>query len=353
MAAPTRPSSSAPAPDLTLLNRFLPRGALIWGLLALALLAAGAGFGARMYARAVWERPGPLLAARAIVVPHGGIALVAASLAESGAIDTAAYFRIAAWLTRDGGALRAAEFEFPAHASLRQVLALLRTGHPVEHRVTIPEGLTAYQIANILNHTDVTTGPTGPIEEGSVLPSTYSYEYGMSRTAILTRARAAMDRELTSAWNERAANLPLASSRDALILASIVERETARPEERSHVAAVYLNRLKAGMRLQADPTVAYAASEGTGTLDHRLTRIELERDSPFNTYRNGGLPPGPICSPGPASLRAVTHPMQSDDLYFVADGSGGHVFARTREAHERNVAQWRALTMPVPPRRPE
>jgi UPF0755 protein len=160
---------------------------------------------------------------------------------------------------------------------------------------------------------------------------------------ILARARAAMERELTADWADRSPDAHLATPREALILASIVERETARADERPRIAAVYLNRLLTGMRLQADPTVVYAASGGSGVLDHKLTRSELERDDPYNTYRNLGLPPGPICSPGSASLRAVMHPAHSDDLYFVADGTGGHVFAHTREAHDRNVAKWRAL----------
>jgi UPF0755 protein len=240
---------------------------------------------------------------------------------------------------------------FPAHASLHQVLAVLRTARPVEHRVTIVEGLTARQITTVLDRAEQAVGEVAPPEEGSVLPQTYAYEYGTPRAAILTRAQAAMERELTAAWTGRAPDVPLATPREALVLASIVERETARPEERPHVAAVYLNRLRLGMRLQADPTVAYAASGGTGALDHKLTRSDLDHDDPFNTYRNGGLPPGPICSPGIASLLAVMHPAQSDDLYFVTDGAGGHVFARTREAHDRNVARWRASVAPTVSRR--
>jgi UPF0755 protein len=213
----------------------------------------------------------------------------------------------------------------------------------VAHHITIADGLSAKQIAGVLNHAEASTGEVAPPDEGSVLPQTYDYEYGTSRTAILARARAAMKKELAVAWPARAPEVHLSSPEAALILASIVERETARASERPRVAAVFLNRLQTGMRLQADPTVAYTASGGSGVLDHKLTRSELERDDPYNTYRNLGLPPGPICSPSIASLQAVLHPLQSDDLYFVADGNGGHVFARTLEAHERNVAKWRAL----------
>ena len=176
-----------------------------------------------------------------------------------------------------------------------------------------------------------------------MLPQSYGFELGATRKAILDRAGAAMEQALAKAWAERQPDLPLATPEDALILASIVERETARPDERPHVAAVYLNRLRLGMKLQADPTVVYGTSGGAGTLDRPLTRADLDRDDPYNTYRIRGLPPGPIDSPGSASLRAVTQPAASSDLYFVADGTGRHVFARTLEEHQRNVARWSAL----------
>ena len=257
---------------------------------------------------------------------------------------TPSRFTLLALLTRADGPLRAAELSFPARASVSQVLAVLRTGKPVEHRITIPEGLTAKQIVALLNKAEAAVGTVELPEEGSILPETYAYQRGTPRSAILARARAAMTRELAAAWADRAADLRLKDPREVLVLASIVERETARPDERPHVAAVYLNRLRIGMRLQADPTVVYAASGGLGVLDHKLTRGELDRDDPYNTYRVSGLPPGPIGSPGAASLRAVTNPLDSDDLYLVADGFGGHTFSRTREAHERNVARWRAVT---------
>ena len=312
------------------------------------LILAGGMAGAWAWFDQVRARPGPLPEARDIVVPRGGLDQVGAGLTDAGVVANPIYFRVAVWLSRAEGPLHAAEFAFPAHASLHQVLSILRTARPVVHHVTIPEGLTAYQIAALLGHADATNGDVERLEEGSVLPETYAYEYGTARAVILARARAAMTRELDIAWAARAPNLPLASPRDALILASIVERETSRPDERSHVAAVYLNRLRRGMRLQADPTVVYGASSGTGTLGHKLTRAELDHDDPFNTYRNLGLPPGPICAPGLASIRAVMHPADTDDLYFVADGLGGHAFAATREGHDRNVARWHALVSGKP-----
>lgn len=278
-----------------------------------------------------------------MVVPHGGSVQVAEVLRTAQVIDWELPFRLAVFATGRAGALHASELEFPAHASLRAVLAVLRSGKPVEHRLTVAEGLTASQISAVFAQADALTGPVQLTEEASVLPDTYEYEYGTSRAVLLARGHAALRRALDRLWAARAPDLPLGAPRDALILASIVERETARPEERSHIAAVFLNRLRQGMKLQADSTVVFAASEGTGTLAHPLTRAELDRDDPYNTYRVAGLPPGPICAPGLASLRAVLQPADSDDLYFVADGTGGHVFARTIDQHARNVAHWRSL----------
>ena len=310
-------------------------------------MAAGGFGGLRWFGGAV-DGPGPLPQARTVVVPRGSGAGIADVLASDGVIRQPRVFRAAALATREEGPLRAGEFAFPAHASIRQVLAILRFGRPVEHHLTIAEGLTAQQIQAVLARADGMSGEVPPLAEGTLLPQTYDYEHGAERAEIVDRATAAMDRELAAAWADRVPGLPLASPREALILASIVERETARPEERPHVASVYLNRLRLGMRLQADPTVVYAASGGAGVLDHRLTRSELERDNPFNTYRSAGLPPAPICSPGLDSLRAVLHPAASEDLYFVADGSGGHVFSRSYEAHDSAVARWRALVPSAP-----
>jgi UPF0755 protein len=293
-------------------------------------------------------QPGPLTEARAIVVPRGGTTQLAEALVSDGLLDQPLLFRLAAWLTRGNGTLHAAEFTFPPHASVRQVLAILRTAHPVEHHLTIAEGLTAQQIVGVLARANAMTGEVRTIGEGSVLPQTYDYEYGADRAGLVARAEAAMDKDLATAWADRASDLPLSSPHDALILASIVERETAKPEERPHVAAVYLNRLRQGMKLQADPTVVYLASNGAGVLDHHLTRAELGRDNPFNTYRSVGLPPAPICSPSLDSLRAVLHPAASDDLFFVADGMGGHVFSRSYDAHDTAVARWRALAPSAP-----
>lgn len=307
-------------------------------LLALILLAGLAGWQAfRLY-----QAPGPLAAPAQVVVPRGGTEVIAGALLKAGVIEDARSFAAAAWATRGQGALRAAEFAFPAGASLEQVLAVLRGGRPVQRRLTIPEGLTGRQIAGVLREAPGMVGEVAAPEEGAVLPETYAYQWGDDRAALLRRAEGAMLVALNSAWTERAEGLPLATPREALVLASIVERETALPEERPRIAAVFLNRLRRGMPLQSDPTVAYAAADG-GALDRPLSRADLDRDHPFNTYRIRGLPPGPIAAPGMASLRAVTRPAATEDLYFVADGSGGHAFAKTLEEHNRNVARWREI----------
>jgi UPF0755 protein len=315
---------------------------LAWFLLILLLCLGGAGAAAWHYARAAYDAPGPAAEAVQLVVPRGGSANIADALAERGVIRDPRAFLAAVWLTREAGALRAAEFVFPARASLREVLEVLRRARPVQRRLTIPEGLTARQIATLIERAEGLTGELPPFEEGALLPETYAYQWGDTRAAIVRRADAAMAAALAEIWAARAPNLPLRSPRDALVLASIVERETGKADERARVAGVFINRLRRNMPLQSDPTTAYAAADG-GVLDRPLTRADLDRDHPFNTYRIRGLPPGPIASPGRDSLRAVVQPEATEFIFFVADGNGGHAFARTLDEHNRNVARWREV----------
>ncbi|WP_338664066.1 endolytic transglycosylase MltG [Pararoseomonas sp. SCSIO 73927] len=331
-------------------------GRAIRGLLILVLILGLAGGGAFLYARQVYESPGPLAEPRNLVVPRGGTEAIGAALQGAGIVADARAFLVAATVTRGEGPLRAGEFAFPAGGSLRDVLEVLRTARPVQRRLTIPEGLTARQMVALIDRAEGLTGETPPVDEGDLLPETYTYQWGDTRAAIVRRAEAAMAEALREAWAGRAGDLPIASPREALVLASIVERETGVAAERPRVASVFVNRLRRGMPLQSDPTVAYAAADGA-VLERALTRADLDRDHPFNTYRNRGLPPGPIASPGKEALRAVTRPDATDFLYFVADGTGGHAFSRTLDEHNRNVARWREVergraapaTNPAPP----
>lgn len=312
--------------------------------LALALLGLVASAGAGAYwSLRDYDAGGPLPAAAALLVPHGGLGAVADGLAQQGAITHPWLFHLAALATRGAGPLHAGELEFPAHASLRQVLAVLRTAKPLQHWLTVPEGLTSLQVAALIARADAASGEAAVPAEGGFLPETYAYERGTAREQLVERGRVAMDRALERAWATRTPGLPLANPHEALVLASLIERETARPEERPLVAGLFLNRLRLGVKLQSDPTVVYGLTGGLGVQDHGITRAELDSDTPYNTYRIPGLPPGPICNPGVASLRAATQPAVTDALYFVADGTGGHAFSRSQEEHLRHVAHWRDL----------
>jgi UPF0755 protein len=292
---------------------------------------------------ALYRAPGPLPAAKEVVVPRGGLEAVADALVSAGVVRRRLVFRLAAMATTPEGPLHAAELRCPAQASLETVLDVLRTGRPVQHRLTIAEGLEAAQIAQVLaRQGTLLDGDLVVPQEGALLPETYVFERGTSMAAIAGRASAAMRRAMDEAWAGRAPGLPLRTPREALILASIVEHEARLPQERPMIARVFLNRLAAGMRLQADPTVSYGAEGGLGVLIRPLDRADLARVDAYNTYVVPGLPAGPICSPGLASLKAVLHPASGDALYFVADGTGGHVFSATLAQHAANVSRYRA-----------
>ncbi|OYV42636.1 MAG: hypothetical protein B7Z75_12205 [Acidocella sp. 20-57-95] len=288
-----------------------------------------------------YTAPADFADAKTVVIPPGGLAEAGQALAQAGVIQYPLLFRVAAFLTHSQGHIHAGEFLIPAHSSLAQLLNILRFGVVVQHHVTIPEGLTGIQIAKILNAAPDASGTISAPPEGAVLPQTYDYTLNTPRTVILHRAEKAETAALAQAWAGRDRTVAL-SMREALILASIVQEETPLADELPKVAAVYENRLAKGMKLQADPTVIYGASGGALASGVAITRSDLENPNPYNSYVNAGLPPGPICAPGLAALNAVLHPASSDDLYFVATGTGGHVFSRTYKQQLTNIAAYHA-----------
>ena len=312
--------------------------------LALALLVLLAG-GISAWGYAGYTRPGPLTAAITVIVPRGaGVAGIAGRLTDAGVLSGPLLFRLGVQISGAEASLRAGEYVFPASISPRDVSALLRSGKTVVRRLTVPEGLTTNEILAQVNGTEGLEGGAGPPPaEGSLLPETYHFAYGDRRDAMVRRLAAAMDKTLADLWAAAAPGLILKSPAQALILASMVEKETAKPDERGRIAAVFLNRLRRGMRLQSDPTVLYGLTRGGSPLGRPLRRADLIAPTPFNTYLIDGLPPAPIANPGRAAIAAVLSPTPTDELYFVADGSGGHVFARTLAEHNRNVAAWRKI----------
>jgi UPF0755 protein len=251
-------------------------------------------------------------------------------------------FIVAAKVTGAASRLQAGEYEFASGTPLWRVLATIRDGAVVRRVITVPEGMTSKSVIGILERTAVLTGAVSPPAEGAILPETYRIQRGEDRAVVLSQMTAARDRLLEDLWRDRAPGLPYQSPEQAVTLASIVEKETAKSEERPLIAGLFINRLRAGMRLDSDPTVIYGLTGGA-PLGHGLRLSELASSTPFNTYRVAGLPPTPIANPGRASLEAALRPAPTNDLYFVADGTGGHVFAATLAEHLKNVARWRLI----------
>lgn len=310
-------------------------------LIAAMLLVAVAGISV-LLAWNAWQKEGPLEQDKTVILQRGmGVQEISEKLKQEGVIRNAELFLAWTVITNKHSLLKAGEYVFPAHISASSAAQLMADGKTVIREITIPEGLSVYQILQILNQTEGLEGDiTTSLKEGELLPETYHYSYGDVREELVQRMRRDMRAALAEAWSKRNSDLPVKTPEALLTLASIVEKETGVSEERSRVAAVYVNRLKAGMLLQADPTVLYPLTEGRYDKD-RLLYKDLALDSPYNTYKYAGLPPAPIANPGRASLLAAAQPVPTDDLYFVADGKGGHVFARTLKEHNENVARYR------------
>lgn len=290
----------------------------------------------------MWWGPGPLAEPVTVTIREGStLGSASRTLTEAGAVRGRSWYYFGRVLG-GGDLIQAGEFEIPPYASGASILDLLQHGRPVQRLVTVTEGMPSIIIAEKLAANPYLTGPVPAIPEGSVLPDSYGFERGESRAKLVTRMQSAMSETLADLWAKRSTNCPVSSPQETIILASIVEKETGKASERPMIAGVYCNRLKIGMKLDADPTVIYPVTKGK-PLGRRILRSELNTDNGYNTYKRAGLPDGPIANPGRDSIAAVLHPEATKALYFVADGSGGHVFAESLAQHRENVAKWYVL----------
>ncbi len=313
-------------------------------LLTLLVFLAGAGAVAAIYGQSLLNSPGPLKQDKVVFIPRGnGPSAIAEILEQEGVINQALMFEIS-HLMAGRPTLKFGEYQFKEGASLKDIREVLMEGKSIQHSVTIPEGLTSEQIVNRLKENEILVGEIRTIpREGILLPDTYRFERGTSREQVVARMEQAQKRALAEIWARRSGDIPVKTPNDLVILASIVEKETGRSDERTRVASVFVNRLNRGMRLESDPTIIYGLIGGKGSLGRGILSTEIRQATPYNTYVINGLPPGPIANPGRASLEATANPSKTRDIFFVADGTGGHAFAETYEQHQRNVARWRQI----------
>jgi UPF0755 protein len=317
-------------------------------LMTLVVLGCAVAIVVFYYAISTYQGPGPLEANTNFIVRNGaGITEIAFNLERNNIISDGRVFRyLTATHLKDGESLKAGEYEIKAHASMNDIMELLKSGKSILYSVSFPEGLSVRQMFNRMNEDGVLEGDLPAVlpAEGSLRPDTYKFSRGTKRGEIIEQMAAAQQKLVDQVWEKRDPSLPLKSKDELVTLASIVEKETGVPDERAHVASVFLNRLGKGMRLQSDPTIIYGLFGGDGKpADRPIYQSDLKKDTPYNTYVIKGLPPTPIANPGRDALEAVANPWKTQDLYFVADGSGGHVFAATLEEHNANVKRWRKL----------
>jgi len=316
-------------------------GNAIFSIVVLLMIA---GVGGIVMGKSRLEAAGPLEADKVVnIPPRMGLLEIADLLRRESVIDQGnAVFVGGVFVLKARSDLKFGEYLFPKHASLRDVLETMVEGKVVQHPITFAEGLTSEQIVQLLQDSDILTGTINTVpREGSLLPGTYNESRGSTREGLLQRMQAAEQRTLKDIWDHRSPDLPLKTPEQLVILASIVEKETGKADERTRVAAVFINRLKQKMKLQSDPTIIYGLVFGKGKLDHPITKSEKEQPTPYNTYIIDGLPPGPITNPGKASLEAVANPARTKEFYFVADGTGGHVFSESYDQHQKNVTKLR------------
>jgi len=324
-------------------RRFLRR--LLTLAVFLPVIAAVLAGGVFLYGKWRFHAAGPAEAPTVVwLAPGLGLSTITEKLHDAHVIGEPLIFRTGVRFSRASSALKAGEYEIPAHASMADIVRILKEGKSIVHQITVPEGLTSSQAMEIVSADPVLTGPTPPTPpEGSLLPETYNFSRGTTRSQIVQRMQRSATTLMNALWPQRAQNLPYATQKEALILASIVEKETGLASERPKVAAVFVNRLRKSMRLQSDPTIIYGITGGKGPLGRPIRQSELDRVTPYNTYQVNGLPPTPICNPGKASIEAVLNPPATGDLYFVADGTGGHAFSSSLAEHDRNVSRWRQV----------
>ncbi|ODR94409.1 hypothetical protein AUC70_06985 [Methyloceanibacter stevinii] len=318
------------------------------GLLNFVLIVAVLVASFFYFLRVEFDRPGPLQVSTIFAVPKGASTTsIANRLTEEGVITDRRIFMAAIFYfmrLKGEGTLKAGEYQFDKQATMREVLNTLVDGKSVQYRITFPEGWTSQQIVERISANEELDGGVSAIPpEGSLLPDTYSFGTKDSKEDILQRMQAAQSKFLAQVWEERDPDIMVKTPEEAVILASIVEKETGIAEERPRIAAVFNNRLRKGMRLQSDPTIIYGIFGGSGMRDHPITKDELKQENPYNTYQIDGLPPTPIGNPGRAAIEAVLKPAKTDEVYFVADGTGGHIFSTTLAEHNRNVVKWRKI----------
>ena len=315
--------------------------------MTVVVFATLVGIGIFYYGVKSYEEPGPLAANTNFIVRSGaGTNEIAANLERNDIITDSRVFRLLSRIYLDGDTLKAGEYEIKAGASMREIVELLKSGKSILYSVSVPEGLTVKQVFKRLSDDPVLEGdlPEELPAEGSLMPDTYKFSRGTKRVDILQQMAAAQKNLIEQIWERRDDNLPIETREEFVTLASIVEKETGKADERPRVASFFLNRLEKGMRLQSDPTIVYGLFGGDGKpADRELTKADVDKSTPYNTYRIDGLPPTPIANPGRAALEAVANPSRTDYLYFVADGSGGHAFAATLEEHNENVKRWRTF----------
>jgi len=336
---------AAPPPPPVPPSRRRPILSAVSGFLSFLLIAAVVGMLGLIWSEQRMREPGPLTGDKVLyIVPGADLPEIIGELEREGVIDSPFALNVALLVEGKRSKVKAGEYLFKQGASLRDVMDTLVSGKQILHAITIPEGLTTLQIVERLRDSDVLMGDIKDLpKEGSLLPDTYKVARGDSRVGLLKKMQDDQKKFVDQLWTRRAGNLPLHSPYELVTLASIVEKETGKADERPHVASVFLNRLAKHMRLQSDPTTVYGIAGGKGPLGRGLTQSELVKPTAYNTYTIDGLPPGPIANPGRAALEAVANPSRTQDLYFVADGTGGHVFAESLDQHNRNVQRWRTI----------